>query len=135
MTKKKSAATPKLTDAEKVTAYMQQLQHPLKAEINAVRDIILNANNKIAERIKWNAPSYYYQEDLVTFNPRAQQHVHLVFHHPAIVTIQSELLKGDYKDRRMAYFTTMAAVEANKPVLESIINQLLKVLDAETKKL
>jgi len=135
MTKKKSAATPKLTDAEKVAAYMQQLQHPLKAEINAVRAIILNANSKIAERIKWNAPSYYYQEDLVTFNPRAQQHVHLVFHHLAIITIQSELLKGDYTDRRMAYFPTMAAVEANKPVLESIINQLLKVLDAEIKKL
>jgi len=118
-----------ITDAEKVNAYMDKLEHPLKAEIEAVRAIIREANPKIAERIKWNAPSYYYREDLVTFNPRAQQHVHLVFHHPNIIRIKSALLKGDYKDRRMAYFSNMKEVEDNKTELESIINKLVQFLD------
>ena len=36
---------------------MARLEHPLKAEIHAVRAIILKANRKIAERVKWNTPS------------------------------------------------------------------------------
>ena len=118
-----------MSDAEKVNEYMQKLEHPLKAEIEAVRAIIVNANSKIAERIKWNAPSYYYKEDLVTFNPRTSKHVHLVFHHPTIVNIKSELLAGNYKDRRMAYFTDMEAVQANRKELEAIINKLVEFMD------
>ena len=119
----------KMTDAEKVTDYMQKLEHPLKAEIEAVRQIIRNANNKIAERIKWNAPSYYYKKDLVTFNPRATKQVHLVFHDISIVDIKSDLLEGNYKDRRMTYFKNMEEVNAKKVELESIINALVNAME------
>ncbi len=83
-------------DINQVNEYMIKLVHPLKTEIEVVRTIIKNADSKILERIKWNAPSYYHKEDLVTFNPRATKHVHLVFHHAAIVKIKSSLLQGDY---------------------------------------
>lgn len=112
-------------DAKIVNEYMHHLQHPLKAEIEAVRLILKNANPNIAERIKWNAPSYYYKKDLVTFNLRASKHVHLVFHHPTIVNIPSSLLKGEYKDRRMLYFSSMQEVIAGKEELTHIINQLV----------
>jgi uncharacterized protein YdhG (YjbR/CyaY superfamily) len=124
---KKSA--PKMSDADAVKEYMDKLDHPLLAEIEAVRKIIRGSDSKIAERIKWNAPSYYYKEDLVTFNNRALQHVHLVFHHPNIVKIKSALLEGDYKDRRMMYFKDMKAVKAHKKDLESIMQQLVAFLD------
>ena len=84
-------ATKTGNDAEKVEEYMNKLEHPLKAEIEAVRAIIRNANSKLSERIKWKPPSYYYKEDLVTLNHRATTHVHLVFHHPEIVNIKSNL--------------------------------------------
>src|SRR5688572_23560764 len=97
-------------DAAAVKEFMEKLEHPLKAEIEAVRSIILKSNKKLSERIKWNAPSYYYKEDLVTFNPRATQHVHLVFHHPNIVQIKSAILEGNYKVRRMVYFKSMKQI-------------------------
>ena len=115
-------------DAEQVAAYMEQLQHPLKAEIEAVRDIIKNAHPEIKERIKWNAPSYYTSTDLLTFNHRLQTKVHLIFHHIAIVQIASNLLEGDYKDRRMMYFTDMADVKAKKGVLENILNEYVRLV-------
>lgn len=125
------AKVPKPTDAEQVSAFMGKLKHPLQEEIETVRKIIKKINPKITERIKWNAPSYYYktekaETDFVTFNPRAQQHVHLVFHHAAIATIKSPLLQGDYKDRRMVYFTNMKAIKAGKKELERVITELLK---------
>ena len=123
----------KLTDSEKVSAYMLALEHPLKAEIEAVREIIKAANANLQERIKWNAPSYFYREDLVTFHTRPTKHVHLVFHHPYIVQIQSDLLTGDHKDRRMAYFRNMEEIQARKSGLQSIINQLVQHLEVGTK--
>lgn len=120
----------KVSDAEKVSEYMEKLEHPQKKEIEAVRIIIKNANSKIAERIKWAAPSYYYKEDLVTFNPRAQDLVHLVFHHPNIEKISSPILEGNYVSRRMTYLRNMAEIEANKAEIENILNQLVDFLDA-----
>jgi hypothetical protein len=118
----------KLSDAAQVEAYMEQLEHPLKAEIEAVRNIIKNADSEIKERIKWNAPSYYTSADLLTFNHRLQTKVHLIFHHIAIVQIKSALLEGDYKDRRMMYFTDMADVEAKKGDLEEILKTYTKLV-------
>ncbi len=96
-----------------------------------VRKIIKGADKKIAERIKWNAPSYYYKEDLVTFHLRATKHVHLVFHRPWIVNIKSGLLEGDYKDRRMMYLRNMQEVKANKKELENIMNELITFIDKQ----
>jgi len=112
-----------------VDAFMLELSHPLKAEIEAVRSII-KANPKIAERVKWNAPSFFYVDDLATIHVKAQQHVHLIFHHPAIVKIKSAFLEGDYKDRRMMYFESMKEVKARKKELTRIIHELVELMNA-----
>ena len=125
MSKQKS----KLSDSDALQEYMGKLEHPLKAEMEVLRTIIKNSNTKISERIKWNAPSYYYKEDMVTFNQRDVKRVHLVFHHPTIVNINSALLEGDYKDRRMTYFSTMQDVQLKKKELERIMNELIEFID------
>jgi len=118
----------KPSDEELVNDWMQQLEHPLKAEIDKVRTIIKQSNSSIKERIKWNAPSYYSTEDIVTFNHRATQHVHLIFHHPSIVKIKSVLLEGDYKDRRMVYLPDMKAINQNKKELQRIIQESVQLI-------
>lgn len=122
----------KPTDAALVYEFMGQLEHPLKAEINAVRAIIKNTNAAISERIKWAAPSYFTSVDLVTFNLRMATNVHLVFHNEAIVNVKSDLLLGSYKDRRMMYFENMAAVEANKAEFERIMSEYVTLVEKAT---
>lgn len=114
-----------MTDAEKVAVYMAALEHPLKAEIETLRTIIKETDARISERIKWNAPSYYCKEDFLTFNHRMQDKVHLIFHNDAIPKINSAILEGDYKDRRMVYFKDMTDVLAKKTELQRIIVELL----------
>lgn len=54
---------------EQVDAYMAELKHPFKAEVEAVRKIIKGVNKGIMQEIKWNAPSFSHDgEYLVTFN-------------------------------------------------------------------
>ena len=116
-------------DREIVLEFMRSLVHPLKKEIEEVRAIISGADSRISERIKWNAPSYYFKEDIVTFNPRNQERVHLVFHHKDIVKIKSDLLQGDYKDRRMMYFSGMEEVDANRSELTRIMKEHIQMLE------
>jgi hypothetical protein len=115
-----------------VNDFMQQLDHPLKAEIELVRAII-KTNRKIAERIKWNAPSFFYIDDLATIHVKARQHVHLIFHHPAIVKIKSKYLEGDYKDRRMMYFSNAKEIRSRKQQLARIMNELVTLMESWNK--
>jgi hypothetical protein len=121
-----------MTDLDKVNEWMDKLDSPLIAEINAVRAIIKESNAKIAERIKWNAPSYYYKKDIVTFAPRFAKSVHLVFHYEGIVNINSPILEGNYPTRRMAYFYDMAEIIAKKAELERVMNILVEMIEGES---
>lgn len=120
---KKSKKAP---DAEQVSIYMDQLDHPLKEVVNALRKIILDGGLGLKERIKWNAPSYYTGIDWLTFNLRPGKPVIIVFHSEPIVHIKSDLLKGDYKDRRLMYFENMLQVEEGRAELERILKAYVK---------
>jgi hypothetical protein len=124
----------KPTGTEAVDDYMRNLDHPMKAEIEALRSIILNANPKVQERVKWNAPSFYYKDDIAAFHPRAKGYVHIVFvfHRGKMIEDGLGVLEGDYKDRRMAKFHDMADIEARREALERIINQWVEMTDAES---
>ena len=114
---------------DKVDEFLENLSHPLKAEIEAVRSIIKGVNKDINEEIKWRAPSFNYKgEYLVTFNLWEEKRIHLVFHNPQVSKVKSKLLEGDYKDRRMAYFADMKDVKARKPLLEKALKDLIKLI-------
>jgi len=107
---------------------MEKLDHPFKAEVEMVREIIKNVNKDITEQIKWNAPSFSYQgESLVTFNLWEKKRIHLVFHNPLISKVKSKLLEGDYDHRRMAYFEDKNDIETNKATLEKAVKDLIKL--------
>lgn len=69
-----------------VSEFLSSLEHPLKADVERVRALILGADPGIGEHIKWNAPSFTYGgEDRVTFNLRPTAYLQLVFHRGAKV--------------------------------------------------
>ena len=109
-----------------VDLFMEKLDHPLKAEIEELRKIIKRINGDILEEIKWNAPSYRYRGNyLVTFNLRDTKRIHLVFHNPMIPRIKSELLEGEYVDRRMTYFSDMRDIKAKKSRFQTVLKELV----------
>jgi len=123
-------ARSKPTEAEQVNDWMDKLDASFKPSINAVRKIIKTAAAKLTERIKWNAPSYYYKEDIVTFGPtKVKDKIILVFHHPGIVKIRSELLQGTYKDRRLVYLNSIKEIKDSQKELERIIKESVAMID------
>ena len=62
-----------------VNTYLDNLEHPLKEEVLQLRDYIKTAFPTLTEIIKWNAPSYYYKEDMAAFNLSQQNFLQLIF--------------------------------------------------------
>lgn len=121
-------ANPIVNQTEEVNKFMAQLDHPFKAEVQMVREIIKNVNPDITEQIKWNAPSFSYKgESLVTFNLWEKKRIHLVFHNPMISNVKSKLLEGDYDHRRMAYFADQKDIQAKRQTLEKALKDLIKL--------
>lgn len=111
-----------------VDEFIRNLDHPFKAEVQALRELILKVNKEITEEIKWNAPSFSYKGAyLVTFNLWEKERVHLVFHNPEISKVKSTLLEGHYDHRRMAYFTGMEDIRLKRFAFEKVLKDLIKL--------
>ena len=130
LTAKKASVPLKIDD---VDAFMQTLDYPLKAELEAVRAIILAADPGIAEGIKWNSPSFRTTEYFATFNLRSNDAVQLILHFGAKVNDISAagvaiddpngLLTWLAKDRATIKFDDMKTITANGTALVKVVRQ------------
>jgi uncharacterized protein YdhG (YjbR/CyaY superfamily) len=118
-----------------VDAFLKDLDHPLKAEVEAVRRVILGADPKIREGIKWNAPSFRTTEWFATLNLR-QDHVWLILHLGAKTKAAAAtgidipdpagLLEWLAKDRAVVKFADAKDVRAKRAALASFVKQWIK---------
>ena len=118
-----------MNNSKKVDEFMSKLEHPLKAELEAVRSIIVNANPKMEEDVKWGGPSFFYKEDLATFNPRIKNYVALIFHKGELLNIKSDFLENATKGKVYAKFYSMNDVTANKELIEKMVNTWVDLMD------
>jgi hypothetical protein len=116
-----------MTDAEKLSQWLNALDHPMKQELETLRQTVRAAHPPLAEQIKWNAPSYYLAADLFTFNLSNKKEIRLVFHHPSIVQVASPILEGAWKDRRIAYFRSAEEVEERLSELDRVVREAVRV--------
>ena len=118
-----------MSNTKKVDEFISKLEHPLKAELEAVRSIIVSANPKIEEDVKWGGPSFFYKEELATFNPRIKNYVALIFHKGELLNIKSDFLEEATKGKVYAKFYSMDQVTANKDLIEKMVNTWVELMD------
>jgi len=121
-----------------VDRFFRTLDHPRKAELEAVRRIILGARSGIREGIKWNAPSFRVGEWFATANIRKDV-VFVVLHlgakvrHGAPETMAIDdpagLLTWRAKDRATVTFATMKDVTAARAAFGRIVRQWIAYLE------
>lgn len=137
----KSVKVPKAASSangkREVDAFMAALEHPLKAEIAAIRALILGADKRVQEGIKWNAPSFYIEDHFATLKLQPSTMVQVVLHTGAKVKSNSKamdidapagLLKWAAKDRCLVTFASMAEVKAQKAAFVAVLKQWIKQL-------
>ncbi|HYF30267.1 MAG TPA: DUF1801 domain-containing protein [Chitinophagaceae bacterium] len=129
--KKATVSTAKPGNNPKVDEFLKKKNHPMHAEIQRVREIIMNSSDKISEDIKWSVPTFIYKGNIASYFLNAKQHVSLMFHYGASLPNKSGLLEGDGTTGRVARFTDMKDIENKKKALESVIQEWIKLKDAE----
>jgi len=106
-----------------------------------LREIILDTDKEIGERIKWNNPSFYYTGEMKPFDPKEYKReiivfnlykgrIMLVFPSGAKVNDKSGLLQGEYKDgRRITIFKDLEDVRSKEKLLQTAIKEWLRLVD------
>jgi uncharacterized protein YdeI (YjbR/CyaY-like superfamily) len=112
-----------------VDKYLKKKAHPLNAEIQAVREIILGADPRVNEVIKWSAPTFLYKGNMASYFMNAKKHVSLMFHKGALINDKTGLLEGDAKEGRTAKFASMQEIKKRKKDLESVVKAWIKLRD------
>jgi hypothetical protein len=113
-----------------VDAWFEGYDNPMKDAVQRTREILLEADPRLDEVIKWSTPTFTYKGNLVSVQPRAKQFVSLLFHSGASIPGTHPLLEGGGDTARYARLDDVAAVERAKPELEAIVRAWCDARDA-----
>lgn len=112
-----------------VEAYLKKKNHPLNAEINRVREIILSVDDQIEETIKWSSPTFMYKGNIASYYMNAKKLVSLMFHKGASIADPHGLLEGEGSTSRVARFLDGEDIENKKEALEEVVREWIKMMD------
>ena len=104
-----------------VDVWFESSDHPLKAAMLRVREIILS-DDRMTEAIKWQSPTFMYEGNLASFNPRTKAHVSLMFHTGASIPGDHPRLEGGGGTARYMKFSSMQDVEDAKADLQRMVD-------------
>lgn len=104
-----------------VDAWFEALDHPLKEAMLRVRRIILGADRRITETIKWKSPTFVFRGNIASIDPRTKKHVNLLFHQGASLPGKHPHLEGGGDTVRYMRFADLEDVRAKKSDLERAI--------------
>ena len=88
-----------------------------------VREIIMEADERMEESIKWQAPTFGYEGNLVSFQPRAKKFVSLMFHRGSEIPGNHPLLDGDAALVRTMKFADLEEVGQKQGALEAVVRE------------
>ena len=119
---------------KEVDAWFAKYDNPMKDVVQRVRALVLAADKRIDECIKWQAPTFTYKGNLASFFPKSKQHASLMFHlgahipgkHPRL-----EAVKGD--TGKIMKIATVEDADAAKPDLEAVVKAWIAWRDSEAK--
>ena len=106
---------------EEVNDWFANYDNPLKAEVQRVRELLMAADDRMEETIKWKAPTFTYKGNLASFNPRSKKHVSLMFHSGALIPGDFPHLEGEGEQARTMKFADMQEVDARAEELSAIV--------------
>lgn len=121
-----------------VNALLDANMHPLRVEIDALRKVILEADARIEEGVKWNAASFRTTEWFATLNgPKQVKEAMLILHAGAKangidledrITDPHGLIKWLGKDRGMVSFGSVAGIKKEQKALQDIVRAWIELI-------
>jgi len=113
-----------------VDSWLDRYENPMKPAVKRTRDILVGADPRITETIKWSTPTFVYRGNLASFQPRARQFVSILFHLGASIPGEHPILQGGGDTARYARLADLEEVERERPALEAVVRAWCDSRDA-----
>jgi hypothetical protein len=104
-----------------VDAWFERYDNPMTEVVQQVREIVLDADPRVDECIKWQAPTFTYKGNIASFYPKSRQHASLMFHLGAKIPGTYPRLEGSGDTSRVMKVADLADAETARAELESIV--------------
>ncbi len=112
----------RMTSLEVDRWFADQRDNPLLGALELAREVILSADDRVEESIKWKTPTFSYEGNIVSFTIGAKNFVSLMFHKGAKIPGDHPRLAGDGKQVRTMRFDDREDLADNRGDLEAVIN-------------
>lgn len=115
-----------------VDDHLAALEHPKKDAIERLRTIVRQADPRIREEVKWNAPSFAIDEHFATFRLQPRDTLQVVLHTgarakpdagPVTIDDPAGLVKWAAADRGVVTFDDLQDVERKASAFLSVLRQ------------
>jgi hypothetical protein len=103
-----------------VDAWFAEYDNPMKDVVMAVREVVLE-DERIAETIKWKSPTFTYEGNMASFNPRSKKHASLMFHTGASIPGDHPRLSGGGDTARYMTFADLEEVAEAADELRAVV--------------
>jgi uncharacterized protein YdhG (YjbR/CyaY superfamily) len=107
--------------SKEVDAWFARYENPKKDVVLRIREIVLAADPRIEESIKWQAPTFSYNGNLASFYPKSKEHASLMFHTGARIPGTHKRLEGSGQTSRVMKIATVAEANKAKSDIEKIV--------------
>lgn len=104
-----------------VDAWLERYDNPMKPLVERVREVMLGADDRIGEVIKWSTPTFVYRGNFASFQPRAKQFVSILYHEGASIPGSHPILDGGGDHARYSRISDEAELEARGAELEAVV--------------
>src|SRR5688572_31661184 len=110
-----------MAKSKEVEAWLSRYENPMKPVVERIRAIVLGADPRIDECIKWQAPTFTYEGNLASFFPKSKAHASLMFHSGAKIPGTHPRLEGDAELGRSLKIASVEDANAAKGDIEKVV--------------
>ena len=89
--------------------------------MRAVRDVLLKADKRMGECVKWSCPTFIYGGNLASLNPQAKAFVSVMFHTGAKIPGKHPILEGKGNTARFVRIEDARDLAGKKASLKEIV--------------
>jgi hypothetical protein len=106
---------------KEVDTWFGGYENPMKSVVLRIRAIVLDADPRIDECIKWQAPTFTYRGNLASFFPKSKQHASLMFHMGAHIPGDHPRLEGSGDSGRVMKIASIAEADSARRDIERVV--------------
>ena len=110
-----------------VEAFLDGLDHPLLGTIRKVREAILHVDPRITEAIKWKSPTFVFDGNIASIDPRSKKHVSVMFHQGAKLPGKHPKLEGGAGTVRYLRIADDADLKTKRKDLEAAVRAWIQL--------